>query len=103
MEQATDKAKPLGFVSMIVPTGWYSGPKFGKLRRFMATRTDPRVFVNLPYDIFRDAWVDTTIFVTRKRKAPTAWPRTEQCEVVLRTFPKRHKIRAVAEFYENPS
>jgi tRNA1(Val) A37 N6-methylase TrmN6 len=26
MEQATDKTKPLGLVSMIVPTGWYSGP-----------------------------------------------------------------------------
>jgi hypothetical protein len=103
MEQATNKTKPLGLVSMIVPTGWYSGPKFSMLRRFIATQTDPRAFVNLPYDIFRDAWVDTTIFVTRKRKAPSAWPRTEKCEVAVRTFPKRHKIRTVAEFYENPS
>jgi len=103
LEQATNKTKPLGLISMIVPTGWYSGPKFSKLRRFIATRTDPRAFVNLPYDIFRDAWVDTTIFVTRKRKAPTAWPRPEKCEVAIRTFPKRHKIRAVAEFHENAS
>ena len=103
MEQATRKTKPLGLVSMIVPTGWYSGPKFSKLRRFIATHTDPRAFVNLPYDIFRDAWVDTTVFVARKRKVPTAWPREEKCEVAIRTFPKRHKIRAVAEFYESPS
>jgi hypothetical protein len=101
MEQATNKTKPLGLVSMIVPTGWYSGPKFTKLRKFIATRTDPKAFVNLPYDIFRDAWVDTTIFVTRKRKAPTVWPRTEKCEATIRTFPKRHKIRTVSEFYEN--
>ena len=101
MEQAINKTKPFGLVSMIVPTGWYSGPKFSKLRRFMATHTDPQAFVNLPYDIFRDAWVDTTIFVTRKRKVPTAWPRTEKCDTVIRTFPKRHKIRAVAEFSEN--
>ena len=103
MEQATAKTKPLGLVSMIVPTGWYSGPKFSKLRRFIATQTDPKAFINLPYDIFRDAWVDTTIFVTRKRKSPSAWPRTEKCEVAIRTFPKRHKIRTVAEFYENLS
>jgi hypothetical protein len=103
MEQATNKTKPLGLVSMIVPTGWYSGPKFSKLRRFIATRTDPKAFVNLPYDIFRDAWVDTTIFVTRKRELPTVWPRTEPCEVAIRTFPKRHKIKAVAEFYQNQS
>lgn len=103
MEQATNKTKPLGLVSMIVPTGWYSGPKFSKLRRFVATHTDPSAFVNLPYDIFRDAWVDTTIFVTRKRKTPTTWPRTEKCEVTIRTFPKRHKIHTVAEFYESLS
>ncbi len=103
MEQATNKTKPLGFVSMIVPTGWYSGPKFSKLRRFISTQTDPQAFVNLPYDIFKDAWVDTTIFVARKRKTPTSWPRTEKREVTLRTFPKRHKIRAVAEFHEKRS
>jgi hypothetical protein len=103
MEQALSKTKPLGFVSMIVPTGWYSGPKFSRLRQFIATHTDPQAFVNLPYDVFRDAWVDTTIFVTRKRKTPTSWPRTDKCKVTLRTFPKRHKIRTVAEFFENRS
>ena len=51
---------------MIVPTGWYSGARFGKLRRFFACTTDVEVFVNLPYDIF-SAWVDTTIFVANKR------------------------------------
>jgi len=101
MEQAVRKSKPSGMVSMIVPTGWYSGPKFSKLRRFIATNTDPRAFVNLPYDIFRDAWVDTTIFVTVKRKTATEWPRTEKCEASLRTFAKRHKIYALSEFYEN--
>jgi hypothetical protein len=101
MEQAVRKSKPSGIVSMIVPTGWYSGPKFSKLRRFIATKTDPKAFVNLPYDIFKDAWVDTTIFVALKRKAATAWPRTEKCEASIRTFPKRHKIYAVTEFYES--
>jgi len=103
MEQALYKTKTDGLVSMIVPTGWYSGPKFSKLRRFIATHTDPRVFVNLPYDIFRDAWVDTTIFVARKRKTPTRWPRTEECKVRIRTFPKRHKIRTNAEFHSSLS
>ena len=103
MEQAIYKTKSNGLVSMIVPTGWYSGPKFSKLRRFVATHTDPEVFVNLPYDVFRDAWVDTTIFVTRKRNAAMRWPRTENCKVKIRTFPKRHKIRTTAEFYSNLS
>jgi type I restriction-modification system DNA methylase subunit len=103
MEQATNKTKPFGYVSMIVPTGWYSGPKFSKLRKFVATQTDPKSFVNLPYDVFKDAWVDTTIFVARKRKVPSPWPRTEKCDVTIRTFAKRHKIRTVHEFHESLS
>jgi type I restriction-modification system DNA methylase subunit len=97
MECAIGKCRPGGCVSMIVPTGWYSGPKFSRLRHFIATHTDPEIFVNLPYDIF-PAWVDTTVFVLRKRKRPTAWPRKERCQVILKTFPKRRRIELVSEF-----
>lgn len=97
IEQAIKKCKARGLVSMIVPTGWYSGAKFPRLRRFVATETDPLVFVNLPYDIF-DAWVDTTIFVVQRRKKALTWPRTESAEVTIRTFAKRHRIRKVQEF-----
>lgn len=98
MEQAVRLARPLGFVSMIVPTGWYSGSRFPLLRRFIACQTDPTIFINLPYDIFADAWVDTTIFVATKRATPTEWPRTTAHTSFLRTFPKRHAINSVAEF-----
>jgi hypothetical protein len=59
--------------------------------------------VNLPYDIFKDAWVDTTIFVTQKRAMPTAWPRIDKCEATIRTFPKRYKIHSPSEFYDGLS
>jgi hypothetical protein len=97
VEQAIRLCKPLGKVSMIVPTGWYSGAKFGALRRFIACTTDPESFVNLPYDVFK-AWVDTTIFVVTKRSNLTTWPRPVACTVRLRTFPKRHRITSAAEF-----
>ena len=98
MEQAVKLARSKGFVSMIVPTGWYSGSRFPLLRRFIACQTDPTVFINLPYDIFADAWVDTTIFVATKRTTPTEWPRNSAHTSFLRTFPKRHAISSVAEF-----
>ena len=99
MEQAVRKLRGGGLVSMIVPTGWYSGTHFSSLRRFMATHADPKTFVNLPYDVFR-AWVDTTIFVATKRKEPAEWPRREPCPVRLLTFPKRHRIVSADEFSE---
>jgi hypothetical protein len=98
MEQGFRLLHSGGLLSMIVPTGWYSGARYPGLRRFVARNTDPTVFVNLPYDIFADAWVDTTIFAAAKRKAPTSWPRTESCRVALRTFGKRDKIKSSREF-----
>ena len=83
---------------MIVPTGWYSGARYPALRCFLAKNTDPTVFINLPYDIFADAWVDTTVFAAAKRNKPVAWPRTEPSRASLKTFPKRHRIKSASEF-----
>ena len=98
IEQGIRLLRAGGMLSMIVPTGWYSGARYPGLRRFVARTTDPSIFVNLPYDIFADAWVDTTIFASAKRKTPTTWPRTESCRVALRTFGKRDKIKSIREF-----
>jgi hypothetical protein len=98
MEQSVKLSRPGGYVSMIVPTGWYSGARFPALRRFIACKTDPTIFVNLPYDVFADAWVDTTVYAATKRKVPTAWPRKEKQLVSLKTFPKRQKIQSSSEF-----
>jgi hypothetical protein len=100
IEKAANVCRPHGRMSMIIPTGWYSGVRFSPLRRFVACHTDPKNFVNLPYDVF-EAWVDTTVFVGAKRAKPLDWPRRVPCNVTLRTFPKRHKIHAVAEFDED--
>jgi type I restriction-modification system DNA methylase subunit len=81
-----------GKIGMIVPTGWYSGAKFSQLRRYFACNTNLDVVVNLPYDVF-DAWVDTTVYIATKRNAPTSWVRKEICNIRLKTFPKRHKIK----------
>jgi predicted RNA methylase len=97
MEKAVTMIKPGGRFSMIVPTGWYSGPKFSALRRFVACTTDPDSFVNLPYDVFK-AWVDTTIFAVVKRAKPAPWPPKDQRPVTIITFPKRHRITSPKEF-----
>jgi len=100
MERAVKVCTPRGYISMIVPTGWYSGAKFGRLRRYVASTTDPKVFVNLPYDVFA-AWVDTTVFVLEKRAGPVTWPRKPRSQVTLKTFAKRHAIESSTEFEED--
>lgn len=96
VERAIGLARPGAFVSFIVPTGWYTGADFSRIRQHIACTCDPLSFVNLPYDVFK-AWVDTTVFVFKKRRAKAAWPRTRGCEVSLKTFPKRHRIDTARE------
>ncbi|MGA2363448.1 MAG: N-6 DNA methylase [Candidatus Aminicenantales bacterium] len=97
IEKAIGLAGKGGLIGMIVPTGWYSGPKFSALRLMVARRSDPITFVNLPYDIFK-AWVDTTVFIIRKRPKPIKWPRNDHHEASLITFPKRFRIRSAEDF-----
>ncbi|MFB3918311.1 MAG: Eco57I restriction-modification methylase domain-containing protein [Terriglobales bacterium] len=100
LEQALRLCRSLGKISMIVPTGWYSGAGFAYLRRLIACTGDPESFVNLPYDIFK-AWVDTTVFVLIKREQLASWPRTAPQFVKLKTFPKRHRITSASELDES--
>lgn len=97
IEKAVGLARKGGLIGMIVPTGWYSGPKFAALRLMVARKSDPIIFVNLPYDIFR-AWVDTTVFIIRKTPKLVSWPRNDHHEVSLITFPKRFRIRSAVDF-----
>ena len=97
IEKAIALLRSHGVLSMIVPTGWYSGKKFVKLRQFVASNTDPIAFINLPYDIF-SAWVDTTIIVARKRACILGWPRMEKSDTTIITFPKRYRINFLSDF-----
>jgi len=48
IEQAIRLLAPKRPLSMIVPTGWYSGANSLALREYFARHTDPAAFVNLP-------------------------------------------------------
>ena len=50
IEKGTGILRPNGTLTFIVASGWYTGPGFGALRRFIARETDPFAFINLPYD-----------------------------------------------------
>ncbi|MFZ1640854.1 MAG: TaqI-like C-terminal specificity domain-containing protein [Candidatus Contendobacter sp.] len=98
IEKSVSLLRPHGVLCWIVPTGWYTGPGFSELRRFVMQRTDPRLFINLPYDMFEEAWVDTTLFLATRRAEIVRWPRSETCEAMLKTFAKRERLDDPAAF-----
>jgi len=52
-----------GVVSFITPTSWETGPDYIGTRENLLYDGTLRHLVNLPYDVFEDAYVDTAIFV----------------------------------------
>ncbi|GBU23846.1 hypothetical protein R83H12_00465 [Fibrobacteria bacterium R8-3-H12] len=55
-----------GLFSMIEPTTWFSGDKFKKFRTGILKNYNLKKIIQLPYDIFEDAYVDTAIVVISK-------------------------------------
>jgi type I restriction-modification system DNA methylase subunit len=52
-----------GFLSFITPTSWETGPNYDGTRQNLVYQGSLETIINLPYDVFEDAYVDTAIFV----------------------------------------
>ncbi|WP_404331618.1 Eco57I restriction-modification methylase domain-containing protein [Mesobacillus maritimus] len=58
-----------GLVSLIVPVTWQTGPNYINFRNILFQKDlSLERLVNLPFNIFPDAYVDTCIFVASKNK-----------------------------------
>jgi len=68
-----------GRFSFITPTSWETGPAYDSVRQRLLTDGNLEAIINLPYDVFKDAYVDTGIFVWKKGVPPT------ECLVVDRS------------------
>lgn len=55
--------KPAGFVGYISSITWETGENFAKLRQEMFTRHGVSEVINLPFDTFEDAYVDTGVYI----------------------------------------
>jgi hypothetical protein len=64
--QSGDLLKTDGKLSFITPTSWETGPAYDSIRSFLLNDGSLDILVNLPYDVFEDAYVDTAVFVWHK-------------------------------------
>ena len=54
----------LGFITTIT---WQTGENYKKFREFLFKKYDLEKIINLPFNVFADAYVDTGIFILRKQ------------------------------------
>ncbi len=58
-----------GILSFIAPLTWQTGDNYAKLRKYLIENKGLLRIINLPFDIFEDAYVDTGIyFISAERK-----------------------------------
>ena len=77
-----------GRFGFIIPSAWLGGPAYEKLRSYLLGFSIETVIL-LPYDIFKDAYIDTVLITTCKKS-----PKSSQV-VVAYGYPKRDKISSI--------
>lgn len=70
----------LGFITSVT---WQTGQNYSKVREFIFTKAGLTKLINLPYDVFKNAYVDTGVFVIKKTKSGYydiyRFPKKEKC------------------------
>ncbi len=67
IQQGLHLIKDSGFVSLIIPVFWLTGDNYLLTRKFLIHHAKLEIGINLPYDIFLDAYIDTGIYLFSKK------------------------------------
>jgi hypothetical protein len=63
INNALDLLKDTGILSMIAPGTWQTGENYVKFREYLIHNKGINLIINLPFNIFEDAFIDTSIYV----------------------------------------
>ncbi|MBI4785741.1 MAG: N-6 DNA methylase [Chloroflexi bacterium] len=77
-----------GRISMIIPASWLTGEKYQESRRKLVTELFPVVAYAMPFDVFKEAYIDTAIVVLSSVQ-------TENCTIHF--FPKKQRLISVPD------
>jgi len=94
MERALWLTKIGGLQSFIVPQTWTSLESFTKIRIHLLERSLVRKLIQLPKRVFKDATVETCIFLVERRGESPA----KATNIIFVEFLDGHSVRAVRNF-----
>lgn len=96
LQQCYDQTHDGGHVGMITPVSWETGSNYEPFRSENFGENGGvgiQQVINLPFDVFEDAYVDTTICIFTPGKVPD--------EFAVKEFPKRYQIQDANEIGTN--
>jgi type I restriction-modification system DNA methylase subunit len=75
--------KSNGYFGYIIPASWLSGERYTLSRQFTMSRLSPVIAYSMPFDVFKDAYIDTAIVIFGPE---------EYTKCKIHYFPKKSKI-----------
>jgi len=63
--------RPEGYLSYIAPVTWQTGENYSAFRKYLSESKGVDKIINLPFDIFADAYVETAIYLFSNHQLPT--------------------------------
>ncbi|HOX37225.1 MAG TPA: N-6 DNA methylase [Candidatus Brocadiia bacterium] len=88
VEAAHGRLRKRGRFGYIIPSAWLGGPAYTSLREFILGFTIESVIL-LPFDVFKDAYIDTVLLTTRKLQPE------KNHEVNVHEYPKRGALTLI--------
>jgi type I restriction-modification system DNA methylase subunit len=65
-ERSVELLRKDGLLGFITPVALASGPSYKEIRKILLIKTHIRNIINLPFDVFKDAYIDAGIFLMQK-------------------------------------
>lgn len=90
IEKGISLLKNKGLIGFIVPLTWQTGENYQKFRELIFSKCDLKCVINLPFDVFQDAYVDTGIFILQKGKI-------KNNKFIAFSFDKKAKIKKIED------
>ena len=86
--QARRMLQSHGRISMIIPSSWFTGEKYELSRRKLINELNPLIAYALPFDVFKNAYIDTAIVVLTS---------SESKDCLVHYFPKKERLTFVPD------
>ncbi len=78
-----------GRLSMIIPASWLTGEKYHRSRHVLLNSLAPLVAYAMPFDVFKEAYIDTAIVVFARTRV------IENC--LIHYFPKKEELSSIPD------
>ncbi len=92
-----------GYIGFILPSGWQTSDNYSKFRSWLVHDVGLNSIVNLPYDVFEDAYVDSSVFILypRSNQVSTAPDITDSLSVI--NYGRKENISSIDHDSEKSS